>query len=71
MDPIFPGPENSSKRIPTTDILSEIKFTLVFDEKIDSKQIPEILNEGTKETINELHEIENSKSEDSEDKEDI
>ena len=40
VDPLFPGPENLGKRPPPCDVLPEFKYTLVFDERIDSLQIP-------------------------------
>jgi len=41
LDPMFPLVElqNSGKRMPSWDILSENKFHLVFDEKIDAKSL--------------------------------
>jgi len=40
VDPLFPGSENLVRRFPVCDILSEIKFSLIFDDKVDAAQIP-------------------------------
>ncbi len=41
LDPLFPPPEvlPPGKRYPPSDVLGEIKFSLVFDDTIDSQQL--------------------------------
>ena len=62
---MFPPPEAAAKRPPPCDTLSDIKFSLVFDDKIDGPLLSDYLQSLSQpnNTIIEINEEENSSGE--------